>query len=101
MAERRKSSGPQLRRELHQDINDIRKEIQEINRLALKEGRRDEVIRITPRALRERLRVILGGQSDALLRSARKRLGGIRRGKEIVEEYIPPTTNVWDTLVRD
>jgi len=101
MAERRKERSVSLRRELMQEINEIRKEINEKNKEALAEGRRDKLIRITPRALRERMRVILGGQLDPIIRSARKRLGGIKRGRETLEDYNPRSTNLWDVLVGD
>ena len=90
LAAKIKTTSASKRRELTQELNDIRAEIREINREALAEGRRDKIIRVTPRALRERLRVILGGQSDAILRSARKRLGGMQRGSERLDEFVPP-----------
>ena len=101
IAERRRESSASLRRELHQELNEIRKEIQEINKEAIAAGRRDEIIRVTPRALRDRVKVILGGQVESLTRAARKRLGGIQRGRETLEEYTPRTTNIWDSLVGD
>ena len=90
LAAKKKATSASERRELTQELNDIRAEIREINKEALAEGRRDKIIRVTPRALRERLRVILGGQSDAILRSARKRLGGMQRGRERLDEFVPP-----------
>jgi hypothetical protein len=101
IAERRREKSASVRRELHQELNEIRKEIQEINKEAIAEGRRDKIIRVTPRALRERVRVILGGQVESLTRAARKRLGGIQRARETLEEYTPPTTDILDSILGD
>ena len=101
IAEKRIEKSASARRELHQELNEIRKEIQEINKEAIAEGRRDKIIRVTPRALRERVRVRLGGQVESLTRAARKRLGGIQRGRETLEEYTPPTTDIWDSIFGD
>ena len=101
IAQRRREKSASARRELHQELNEIRKEIQERNKEAIAEGRRDKIIRVTPRALRERVRVILGGQVESLTRAARKRLGGIQRGRETLEEYTPPTTDIWDSIFKD
>ena len=50
MAARMKTKDISLRRELSQDIRNIREEILEFNRAAIKEGRRMDILRITPRA---------------------------------------------------
>ena len=90
VAAKRKADSPSLRREINQEINNIRNEIRKLNKEAIAEGRRDEIIRITPRALRDRVRVILGGQVEPIIRAARKRLGGMERARETLDEYVPP-----------
>ena len=101
IAAKRKAKSASARRELHAELNAIRNEIKEINREALEAGRRDLIIRATPRSIRERVRVILGGQVEPLIRSARKRLGGIQRGRETLEEYTPPDFSYSDIFMSD
>ena len=94
MAAQRAAKTGKLRRQFAQDIQELRNEIRTINRQAIKEGRRDELINITGRAIRDRMRIRERGQLEGLTKKAAKQFGGKRKAEEMLHQLKPSGTAV-------
>ena len=75
------------RADISRDIQELRNEVRTLNRMARKERRLQDVINISPRALRDRERIERQGQAKNLRRDASKRIRPIL--KEKLEELVP------------
>ena len=75
------------RADISRDIQELRDEVRTLNRIARKERRLQDVINISPRALRDRERIERQGQAKNLRRDASKRIRPIL--KEKLEELVP------------
>ena len=73
--ERSQEKSAAARRQLTQDIQEIRDEVLRQNRLYLKSGERHKLIRLTKRAIRDRIITLQHGQLKPDIYKQRKRLG--------------------------
>jgi hypothetical protein len=85
--ERRNEKDINERKEITRDIQELRDEVRTLNRIARKERRLQDVINISPRALRDRERIERQGQAKNLRRDASKRIRPIL--KEKLEQLVP------------
>ena len=85
--ERSQEKSAAARRQLTQDIQEIRDEVLRQNRLYLKSGERHKLIRLTKRAIRDRIRTLKYGQVDPAIYKQRKRYGSREMAEEMMEKY--------------
>ena len=62
------------RGKITQEINDLRQEVMELNSIAYKNRKLEDVIKITPRALKDRIQIRLGGQVNNLRKNMSKKI---------------------------
>ena len=83
------------KKEEHQEL---REEIRTINRQAKKAGRPSDIVNITGRAIRDRMRVRERGQLEGLTKKAVKQVAG-RKGAEKLFRDLKPEGSLLDILL--